>query len=250
MKKYYYEKNADIKNHFFYNRTKYLTKENHFHNSIELIFCVKGSVTAFINDVEYTINQGDGVFIKPFEKHYYLGKDYECFVLTFNNSFYNQFSLSYNKYIDTLLPYQKNKTEKIIDFLYWSLDEYLPNVTFASGIINVLLGLIALNYPLASKKTAISNQKFESILKYIDDNILEDLTLNSLSEKFYYSTPYLSKLFNKVTGSSFNDYLAKTRIEKLPTLIENGVKNNTELMKKCGFKSLSSFYRAKKKFLS
>ena len=103
MKKYYYEKAADIKNHFFFTKAKYLTKENHFHNSIELIFCIKGKLLAIIDDKKIALNQGDGLFLKPFEKHYYLGENYECYVLTFNSSFYNQFSISYNKYINTYL---------------------------------------------------------------------------------------------------------------------------------------------------
>lgn len=52
----------------------------------------------------------------------------------------------------------------------------------------------------------------------------ENLKLETLADVFTYSSAYLGKLFKSSTGSSFNTYLDKIRIEKAQELLDQGCK--------------------------
>jgi CheY-like chemotaxis protein/AraC-like DNA-binding protein len=60
---------------------------------------------------------------------------------------------------------------------------------------------------------------FASIKRYIEDNFAYDLSLQSTCRVFSISQTYLSRLFRKHEGLSFNDYLTRSRIEAAKRLI-------------------------------
>lgn len=50
--------------------------------------------------------------------------------------------------------------------------------------------------------------------EYIDQHYSDEITLASLSEKFYINRAYLSELFKNHVGQTFSDYLIKLRINQ------------------------------------
>lgn len=59
------------------------------------------------------------------------------------------------------------------------------------------------------------------VLRYIDENYSEDITLKKLSEVAFVHPVYLSKLFKEKVGMNFIDYLTKVRIKNAERLLEN-----------------------------
>lgn len=57
------------------------------------------------------------------------------------------------------------------------------------------------------------------IEKDIRQNYMEDISLKSLSEKYYISRPYLGQLFRKQFSVSFKDYLNSVRLENAEKLL-------------------------------
>ncbi len=57
------------------------------------------------------------------------------------------------------------------------------------------------------------------IRQYIDENYSEQLTLNTISDKFYIHSSYFSRLFKKETSENFIDYLTGKRIEEAKKLL-------------------------------
>lgn len=51
-------------------------------------------------------------------------------------------------------------------------------------------------------------------MKYVEENYKEPLTMMEICEKFSVSQSYMSRLFKKYTGVSFNEYLTNKRIER------------------------------------
>ena len=86
----------------------------------------------------------------------------------------------------------------------------------------------------------MNNSLVRKIIEYIDTNYDEEITLTSLSEYFGYSKYYFSAFFNKNFGCNLNSYLNNVRINK----IENEHGSKTENILNCGFKTLSTYYRA------
>lgn len=62
---------------------------------------------------------------------------------------------------------------------------------------------------------------FQTIEKYLMDNINEPHSLQSLCRRFGVSQSYLSKLFRKYTNMSFSEYISKLRVDMAKHIIEN-----------------------------
>jgi YesN/AraC family two-component response regulator len=60
---------------------------------------------------------------------------------------------------------------------------------------------------------------FNSIERYLEQNLSEPLTLQSVCAVFGISQTYLSRLFRKYKNMSFNEYLTFIRVEKAKLLI-------------------------------
>lgn len=83
--------------------------------------------------------------------------------------------------------------------------------------------------------------------KWIDENSQEDLSLASVARTVNMSAHYFGEMFRKATGLTFVDYVARVRIEKAKTLLQNPNLRISEIAFQVGFQSLSQFNRSFKK---
>lgn len=83
--------------------------------------------------------------------------------------------------------------------------------------------------------------------RYIDEHSTEDVRLESTAHALHVSTFYFCKLFKKVTGMTFTEYVSRTRVEKAKSLLMNPNMRVTEAAFSCGFSSLTNFNRAFKR---
>ncbi|WNS44172.1 response regulator transcription factor [Paenibacillus sp. MMS20-IR301] len=84
------------------------------------------------------------------------------------------------------------------------------------------------------------------MLDLIHRRYAENLKLETLADVFAYSSPYLGKLFKSSTGSSFNSYLDKVRIEKAKELLDQGCKIH-QAASEVGFSDVDYFREKFKK---
>lgn len=93
-----------------------------------------------------------------------------------------------------------------------------------------------------------SRQLGEKVFQYIDEHYDDyELTLGSLSAHLKVTSPYLSGLFKKQTGTNFSAYLEKVRISHAEELLKTEDINVDELAQKVGYISADSFRRAFKR---
>ena len=62
--------------------------------------------------------------------------------------------------------------------------------------------------------------RFHNILEFLKTNFREKITLQTLSEKFFFHEHYICSLFRKFTGVTFSHYLIQLRIEEAKILLE------------------------------
>lgn len=85
-------------------------------------------------------------------------------------------------------------------------------------------------------------------VKYIEENYyLNDLNINSISEKLEVTSSYLSKLLKKETGLSFIDYLTDIRIKKAMYIMEDPTVKIYDVAELVGYSNQHYFCRAFKK---
>jgi AraC-like DNA-binding protein len=84
---------------------------------------------------------------------------------------------------------------------------------------------------------------------YISAHQAEDLTLTEVARAVNTSTFYFCKLFKKVTGLNFTEYVSRVRIERARTLLLNRNLRVSEIAYEVGFQSLTHFNRVFKRIL-
>lgn len=76
----------------------------------------------------------------------------------------------------------------------------------------------------------------------------EELSLGKVARAANTSANYFSEKFKEATGTTFVEYVARTRFEKAATLLREGDLRVSEIAFATGFQSLSQFNRVFKKF--
>jgi AraC-like DNA-binding protein/ligand-binding sensor protein len=85
--------------------------------------------------------------------------------------------------------------------------------------------------------------------KFIEEHQTEDLSLSQVAKAVNTSSFYFCKMFRKVTGINFTDYLSRLRIERAKNLLLNPNLRISEIAFEVGFQSLTHFNRVFKRIL-
>lgn len=93
----------------------------------------------------------------------------------------------------------------------------------------------------------LSNNTIRFLKNYINEHIIEDISLVKLSEVTGYNASYISRFFKENTGETLNDYISLRKLDKIKELmLEEGL-NISEIAIKAGFGSRTYFNRFMKK---
>ena len=85
--------------------------------------------------------------------------------------------------------------------------------------------------------------------EFIDQHQTEDISLGQVAKAVNISTFYFCKMFKKVTGINFTDYVSRVRIENAKNLLLNPNLRVSEIAYEVGFQSLTHFNRVFKKVI-
>lgn len=99
--------------------------------------------------------------------------------------------------------------------------------------------------PFTRKEPDISSVEYltNSIIRYINRHIAEDISLLQLSEITGYSSSYISRTFQKLCGSTLSEYISQRKLEFIHTLMQNPQLSINDIVDQSGFHSHSYFYR-------
>jgi len=92
-----------------------------------------------------------------------------------------------------------------------------------------------------------SNGKMERVKRFLERNCFKKVTLSDAAQTVYMSPKYLSNLFKRVTGKSFNEYKLGIKMEKVGEMLRNTGCTICEISNKMGFQNPESFMRIFKK---
>lgn len=85
--------------------------------------------------------------------------------------------------------------------------------------------------------------------QYIEDHHTEELSLGQVAAAVHTSTFYFCKLFKRVTGVNFTEFVSRVRAEKAKNLLLNPNLRISEIAYEVGFQSLTHFNRIFKKIV-
>jgi AraC-like DNA-binding protein len=139
---------------------------------------------------------------------------------------------------------------KILEIIYTEVGRKDSNYeTIIIGAITQLIGLF-----LRYSETSCSSDRNASVgengvsyihkaISYIESNYSDDITLGDLARHLNISNSHLSRLFHRVTGMTFKEYLNHIRIEKAENQICFTNKKIIDIAFECGYNNLRTFNR-------
>ena len=83
----------------------------------------------------------------------------------------------------------------------------------------------------------------DETLKLLDDNYLNNITLNELSNVFHINKYYLTRLFKSTYGITINNYIANKKITKAKELLRYSDLSIENIAKECGINDSNYFSR-------
>lgn len=78
----------------------------------------------------------------------------------------------------------------------------------------------------------------------------QSMTLESIADSMYISKSTLCRVFKRVTGESFSDYVRRVRMDGACRLLRNTNLTNEQIVYRCGLKDIPSFYHLFKSQIS
>ncbi len=95
---------------------------------------------------------------------------------------------------------------------------------------------------------AISHyHKIQQAVRFINDNYRTDISLDGVAREAGMSPAHFSRIFKKVMGMPYQDYLNRRRITKARNLLRTSTQNITEIALSLGFADSTGFGRIFKK---
>lgn len=235
--------------------------ETHSHDFHKIIICMTGSVTYIMEGKTYLLHSKDLLFVpkgKIHKSHISSKERYERVVFWIKDEYVRSFEEDGNSLatcFDMALVSNicavglDSDTYYRIMSLLTSIEsredanlfgrELLKNSYFQQ--LMVILNRLS----FAQKPTAnayISDPKFDEILTYINENLSEELSVDSIAEHFYMSGSYLMHRFRELTGCSVHNYINQKRLTEALELIKRGSPASVAASES-GFSDYTAFYR-------
>ncbi len=224
----------------------------HWHNSIEIIFVLKGSINITIDTDDYELVERELEIINVDEAHRIYSKDKDNRVLIFHidpyffEKYYNDIAnmFFYTNTTDEGAQ-EKEEYDELRRFLSIILCEAIQkgdnyDEKIESTLVDLLYHLINnFHYLLYEKEDLKENEeqleRYHRIAKYIFNNYNNNITLQDIAKKEFLSTHYLSHEIKSATGYSFTDLINLTRIEESIKLLLDTDKTISEISEDIGF---------------
>lgn len=83
----------------------------------------------------------------------------------------------------------------------------------------------------------------DTLIKYIEQNFHNNITLTELAELAHFTPAYVSKQFHKETGQTIKSYINQKKIENAKYLLTNTRRTVQEVAQDSGFSNISHFNR-------
>ena len=233
----------------------------HYHDFHKIIVFISGKVTYHIEGKAYHLKPRDILLVRqgaihkpeidpsvPYERYiFWIRDDLSCQEL--NTCFQKANDRSFN-----LVRADSALQERLKDLLP-EIEQTLQNEHFGDPVLRnalftqfmIYINRIFLRTSSSpDKKTYSSDTQVEQLLKYINRNLSENLSIDQLANRFFFSKYHMMRKFKNETGYTIHNYITSKRLLMARSLISQGM----PVMKAAqasGFHDYTTFVRAYKK---
>lgn len=241
--------------------------ESHYHDFDKIVIPLSGNVTYIMEGKTYLLRRDDILFVPHHHIHKSIIRDdapYERIVLWIDTGFLQKnsrpdadlsqiFTLTGKKHFHLLRLEPEN--QNIFRRLLAQLEDSLNSHEFAADLMSDTLFLQLLIFlnrceKMQDLKTDAFckddiryDPRIESILRYIEEHLGEDLSADTIARHFFLSKSYLMHRFRDQTGYTLHNYIRQKRLLYARQLLQQQV-SVTEACNACGFQDYTAFLRA------
>ena len=220
-------------------------------DTYRLDFIVQGRGKCVLEGREYCLTSGCVIITKPFEYRFVQIPDnasFDCYTVKFS---IEDLSDSTVELLESIIGDRRGFcfTGKAYDAILSTFERshsanLLPG-QHADPYYRSLLAEIVCLLSIAREVHDVTDESSLGfrVIKYVNEYLTRDLTLEFLSKKFFVSKYYMCRAFKKHNGISVHGYMVHKRVMLAKQLIERGAAA-TAAAKTVGFRDYSAFYRA------
>ena len=219
----------------------------HWHESIELLRCDRGSGDFFMDGYCYAFDEGDIIAVNSGVPHFIRNTAKNALYYRYiiiDPSFFKENGIELSKILFS--PHIHDITAiKLFDraFDAGNSEGAFFDLSARTAAQNLILYLCENHLCHADDSHgAQSITEIKKTVNYIRGNFASELTLEKVAGIAGFSVCYFSRKFKKITGQTFITFLNTVRCENAAKMLKNGAKVS-EACYKCGFSEPSYFSR-------
>ena len=224
----------------------------HWHDRIELLHVLSGSLEAYVDQEHLTAVPGQTVIIMPHMTHCgFAGDEGVCYtVIDFDVEKFCNATLASEKYIGPIFKYGASFSH-VTDHpaIAGVMNELAAHLSTDNechplsiiGKVYELMGLLYQHCVADFKQTHKPDERFGKVLDYINTHYTEDISAKDISEKFGYDETYFCRRFREATGITTMKYIRILRLELAQKLLGDGKNEIQNIAWQCGFSDISYF---------
>ena len=233
----------------------------HYHDFHKVIIFLSGKAAYHIEGKSYYLKPWDILLVNRHAIHkpeIDFSVPYERFVLWISDGIKSTELLRcFQKAIDrsyNLIRLDSDTQEKLKQLLY-ELEAALKDEKFGSELLGSALFtqfMVYVNRIFLEKqyiydaRSYSSDSQIEELLRYINHNLTEDLSIETLARKYYLSKYHMMRKFKEETGYTIHNYIISKRLLLARTKISEGIPI-LKAAQLSGFSDYTTFSRAYKK---
>lgn len=225
-------------------RYKNLTNVLHWHFECEIIRIVEGSAKIKIGDSCFEAITDDCFFCRGEELHHIICEpDAKVDIAIFDENLVAEITQEYtvaSPKIPNTIPVKES-----LDYIKKELSQKGP--FYREALENRMKGLVIdifRNSQITKCKEKVSLHKM--LITKINTEF-SFITFEEAVRYSGYSASHFSKVFKKLTGMSFSEYVNIIKVENAIILLRNNNATMTAISRKCGFSTIRNFNRVFKK---
>ncbi len=230
----------------------------HLHNQYEIYMLEAGAVHYFVEQHKYKLEPWDILIFNSREVHrptFVKNDVYKRYVIHFDPGMVHRYtppSPSLLACFENRVRGQGNlirlpikQREQVVDLLHQMCHAPVQPFSETQKLVWLLQVLLIISqWHLGGVELqAALKPPIAEILRYINENLQQPLSLEGLSEQFYIQKNYMCRLFRQQTGNTIHSYIRLKRVALAKQLLEEGI-SVMEVCSLCGFGDYSHFIRS------
>lgn len=232
----------------------------HIHKEFEIILVISGSARVKTGVDEFTVCEGDMVFVNPMEVHsLYPNKDQKYFhrCICFDLSLISDGNIS-SSFVDgslTAVHVLKNGSTAYLSEIFRKLfsvaetgEETLP-LEAGAYVSLIFAHMIKVGAISGKSRMGKKSDFYFKVMKYISENYANDISSLAPATEMFYTQSHFCRTFAKNFGIPFSAFLNIYRVTKAKELLENSNEKISSVASGCGFTNFSYFTKSFKKYV-